>query len=102
MPQVPPILYNAMVNPLIPYAIKGVIWFQGETNVGQAEAYQKLLPALIRGWRTLWGEGDFPFIFAQLPNFLAPKPEPANSAWAELRCPTPELAGAQHGYAGVD
>lgn len=85
MHQVPTTLFNAMVSPAIPYAMKGVIWYQGESNAAQALAYRRLLPALIRGWRTAWGEGDFPFHLVQLPNYMARKAEPSDSAWAELR-----------------
>lgn len=81
----PTALFNAMVAPLIPYAIRGVIWYQGESNVGRAYQYRKLFPALINSWRKAWGQGDFPFLFVQLANFLERKPEPTESAWAELR-----------------
>jgi len=80
----PTALFNAMVAPLVPYAIRGVIWYQGESNVGQAYQYRKLFPALISSWRKAWGY-KFPFLFVQLANFLERKPEPTESAWAELR-----------------
>jgi sialate O-acetylesterase len=73
-----------MIAPLVPYAIKGVIWYQGESNVGRAYQYRKLFPALINSWRRAWGY-EFPFLFVQLANFLERKPEPTESAWAELR-----------------
>jgi sialate O-acetylesterase len=78
-------LYNAMIAPLIPYGIGGAIWYQGESNVGRAYQYRKLLPAMIQNWRDDWGQGDFPFLFVQLANFMAVNPEPVESAWAELR-----------------
>ena len=78
-------LYNAMLVPLMPYRIAGVIWYQGESNTGQAYAYRKLFPAMIQNWRNDWGQGDFPFFFVQLANFEAIVPEPAESTWAELR-----------------
>lgn len=78
-------VFNGMVSPLLPYSIRGVIWYQGESNVRNAPFYRKLFPALIRGWRQSWGEGDFPFLFVQLPNFLLRKSFPSNSSWAELR-----------------
>jgi sialate O-acetylesterase len=78
-------LYDAMLAPLIPYGIRGAIWYQGESNAGRAEQYGKLFPAMINCWRKDWGQGDFPFYFVQLANFMAPKNEPADSAWAELR-----------------
>lgn len=59
-------LYDAMIAPLMPYVIRGVIWYQGESNVGRAAQYRVLFPTLIRNWRTDWGQGDFPFYFAQL------------------------------------
>ncbi len=62
-------LYNAMVYPLVPYGIKGVIWYQGEENVKQAHQYKQLFPALIKGWRRVWGQGPFPFLFVQLAGF---------------------------------
>ncbi len=62
-------LYNAMVHPLVPYGIKGVIWYQGEENVRQAHQYRQLFPALIRGWRRVWGQGPFSFLFVQLAGF---------------------------------
>ncbi|MFA0752919.1 MAG: hypothetical protein IMHGJWDQ_000683 [Candidatus Fervidibacter sp.] len=74
-----------MVAPLIPYAIRGVIWYQGESNVGRAYQYRKLFPALIASWRKAWGQGDFPFLFVQLANYLPRRSEPSESAWAELR-----------------
>ena len=77
-------LFNGMIAPLTKFAIKGVIWYQGESNVGRAAQYRKLFPALIYDWRKAWGI-DFPFLFVQLANFLQRKPEPSESAWAELR-----------------
>jgi len=62
----PSALYNAMIHPLIPYAIRGVIWYQGETNRLHADLYRKLFPNLIADWRSQWGEGDFPFLFVQI------------------------------------
>ncbi len=78
-------LYNAMIAPLIPYGIQGAIWYQGEANVSRAYQYRKLFPAMIKNWRSDWGQGNFPFLFVQLPNFRAVNPEPADSALAELR-----------------
>jgi sialate O-acetylesterase len=84
-PQLASNIFNAMVNPLIPYAIKGVIWYQGESNAGRAEQYRTLFPAMIADWRKHWGQGDFPFLFVQLANFQPRQPNPTDSAWAELR-----------------
>ncbi|MDU8886533.1 sialate O-acetylesterase [Yeosuana sp. MJ-SS3] len=64
-PNLPSVLYNAMINPLIPYSIKGAIWYQGESNVGRAEQYSKLFPKMISDWRSKWKE-DFPFYFVQI------------------------------------
>ncbi len=81
----PATLYNAIVAPLVPTAIKGVIWYQGESNVKRANEYRKLFPAMIRDWRDHWGQGDFPFLYVQLANFYDPVTEPGKSTWAELR-----------------
>jgi len=78
-------LYNTMIAPMIDYPIKGILWYQGEANSGQPEKYKVLLPALIRDWRNKWKEGDIPFIFAQLPNFMEVNYSPSESQWAELR-----------------
>ena len=84
-PHSPAGLYNAMIAPLIPFSIRGAIWYQGESNAGRAYQYRKLFPAMITNWRTDWGQGNFPFLFVQLANFMAVTPEPVESAWAELR-----------------
>jgi sialate O-acetylesterase len=81
----PSALYNAMIAPFTPYPIRGAIWYQGESNVGRAEEYSVLFPAMIEDWRKAWGIGEFPFLFVQLANFMERKPEPSESAWAELR-----------------
>jgi len=78
-------LYNGMLLPLIPYAIRGVVWYQGESNAGRAYQYRDLFPKMINNWRADWGQGDFPFYFVQLANYKAVKPEPGDSDWAELR-----------------
>ncbi|HZJ45360.1 MAG TPA: sialate O-acetylesterase [Pyrinomonadaceae bacterium] len=81
----PGVLYNAMIAPIVPYSIRGAIWYQGESNAGRAFQYRTLFPTMIRNWRTIWGEGDFPFYFVQLANWQPIKPEPDESEWAELR-----------------
>jgi sialate O-acetylesterase len=78
-------LYNTMVAPLINYRIRGILWYQGESNTGRPMEYQQLLPALISDWRTKWQEGSIPFIFVQLPNFMEVQYLPSESQWAELR-----------------
>lgn len=77
--------FNGMIQPLIPYAISGVIWYQGEFNVRRACQYQTSFPLLISDWRKQWNQGDFPFYFCQLAGFLPKKSEPGDSLWAELR-----------------
>ena len=85
-PHSPAGLYNGMINPLVPYAIRGAIWYQGESNAGRAYQYRKLLPAMIECWRKPWAQGDFPFGIVQLANFRGQQTD-ANEAstWAELR-----------------
>ena len=84
-PNTPTVLYNAMLAPLVPYTIRGAIWYQGESNADRARGYRTLFPTMIRDWRAAWGEGNFPFLFVQLANFQARKTEPGESNWAELR-----------------
>jgi sialate O-acetylesterase len=74
-----------MIAPLIPFAIRGAIWYQGESNAGRAWEYRTLFPEMIRNWREDWGQGNFPFLFVQLAPFMAIEPTPKESAWAELR-----------------
>ncbi|MHB9071542.1 MAG: sialate O-acetylesterase [Sedimentisphaerales bacterium] len=90
------LLYNGMIAPVVPFALKGVIWYQGESNAGRAKQYQTLFPALITDWRTQWQQGDFAFYFVQLANYFTHQPnnrpsqlpslgKPEASDWAELR-----------------
>jgi len=81
----PTLLFNAMIKPLVPFGIKGAIWYQGESNAGRAKQYQRIFPSLITDWRSHWQQGDFPFLFVSLANFMAPPKEPGESDWAELR-----------------
>jgi sialate O-acetylesterase len=78
-------LYNAMIHPLIPYTIKGAAWYQGESNGGRPGDYRQLLTALIKDWRGLWQQGDFPFLIVQLANYMEIVKEPGESGWANLR-----------------
>ena len=71
----PTVLYNGMIAPLLPYAMRGVIWYQGEANVGRERQYRTLFPAMIADWRRAWGEGDFPFLFVQIAPFRDMTPE---------------------------
>lgn len=82
----PTLLFNAMISPLLPYTIKGIIWYQGEANTGRAYQYREAFPLLINDWRGKWGLGDFPFYFAQLSSFKALGGNSnMGSTWAELR-----------------
>lgn len=83
-PNVPSSLYNAMIHPLLPFAVKGAIWYQGESNAGKAFEYRSLFQTMILDWRAKW-KSELPFMLVQLAPFMAIKPEPMDSAWAELR-----------------
>ena len=79
-------IYNGMLHPLIGYGIKGVIWYQGESNASRSEQYRQLFPLMISTWRDLWKQGDFPFYWAQLTYFQKEATDPnADSWWARLR-----------------
>ena len=64
--QTPTVLFNAMINPMVGYAIRGAIWYQGESNRNEADQYVKLLPGMIENWRSVWGIGEFPFYYVQI------------------------------------
>lgn len=81
----PSVLYDGMINPLIPYAIKGAIWYQGEANANSAYKYRALFPGMIKSWHDGWGEGSFPFLFVQLAPFAGAQKPLQENAWAELR-----------------
>jgi sialate O-acetylesterase len=78
-------LFNAMIHPLLKYRIKGAIWYQGESNTKNPAEYRDLFPAMILDWRKHWKEGDFPFLFVQLANFMEVRNQPSESDWAMLR-----------------
>jgi sialate O-acetylesterase len=78
-------LFNGMINPILPYAISGAIWYQGESNAGRAHQYRTAFPLMITDWRKVWDQGDFPFYFCQLANYMAKNDAPGESSWAELR-----------------
>jgi sialate O-acetylesterase len=81
----PGAIYNGVLKPTIGYGIRGVVWYQGESNADRAYQYRDLFPLMIKSWRDEWGIGDFPFYWVQLADFMAEKTEPGDSAWAELR-----------------
>ena len=78
-------LYNGRLKPIMPFAIRGVIWYQGETNALRAYQYREMFPLMIKNWRDDWGQGDFPFYWVQLADFMKETDKPGDSAWAELR-----------------
>ena len=83
-PDTPSGLFNGMIQPLIPFAIRGAIWYQGESNAPRASAYHRLFAAMISSWREKFGQGDFPFFWVQLANFGRPD-DPTHETWAYLR-----------------
>lgn len=78
-------IYNGVLHPTIGYGMRGVIWYQGESNASRAYQYRDLFPLMIQNWRDEWGQGDFPFYYVQLADFRAEPEEPGDSDWAELR-----------------
>lgn len=78
-------LYDGMIAPLVPCAIRGVLWYQGEANAGRGAQYRQAFPLLILDWRARWGRGDFSFYWCQLANFQARQTRPDESGWAEVR-----------------
>lgn len=84
--QLPTTLFNSRILPLAPYAITGTIWYQGESNSSKPELYRRLFPQMIAGWRELWGQGDFPFLAVQLPNYGKRQPQPVDfGGWTLVR-----------------
>ena len=81
-------LYNGMIHPLLPYAVKGAIWYQGESNAGRAYEYRTLMPTMITSWRKAWKQGDFPFLMVQLAPFMKIEAEPKEK---RVRKATPQL-----------
>lgn len=81
----PALLYNGCIAPITNLPIKGVIWYQGESNAGRAEEYKTLFPAFIKDWRKQFKQDSMPFLFVQLANYMAEPQQPGNSEWAELR-----------------
>lgn len=79
------VLYNGMIHPLAPYALSGMVWYQGESNTGKPNEYGDLLTKLTGNWRTLWQRPDMPFCVVQLANHMEPTDQPQESGWAALR-----------------
>jgi sialate O-acetylesterase len=84
-PYLASVLWNSMISPLVPYPIRGVIWYQGEANAKRAEKYEHLLSSMIGAWRRAWKLGDFPFLIVQLADFNNDPEGPAGTSWARLR-----------------
>lgn len=78
-------IYNNMIEPLIPFGIRGAFWYQGESNEERAEQYGLLLPTMIKAWRERWNRADLPFGIVQLPNFRDVEAQPTDEAWSHLR-----------------
>ena len=77
--------YNGMLSPLTPFALAGVVWYQGESNTGNAAFYERQLTSLMSDWRQVFDQPELPFVIVQLANFMAPSPQPQESGWARLR-----------------
>ena len=89
-------IFAGVVHPTLGYGIKGVVWYQGESNASRPGEYAELFPFLIEQWRKEWNEGDFPFYWVQLANFKAERPQPGESDWAELREAQTKTLGIPH------
>jgi sialate O-acetylesterase len=81
----PSLLYNGMIKAIVPFSIRGVIWYQGESNAGRHYQYRSLFPLLINDWRKQWNNPEMPFLFVQLANYMQPSRLPADTDWARLR-----------------
>ena len=89
-------LYNGMIAPVLPYGIKGVLWYQGESNTGHPQDYQALMTSLIGDWRKQFAQPALPFLYVQLANFMASKAEPGESGWAAVRDAQRRTLGVPH------
>lgn len=78
-------LFNGMIAPLLNFSIKGVVWYQGESNADRSGEYASLFPALINNWRNMWNDGNLPFLYVQLPNYMESRAQPSESNWALMR-----------------
>jgi sialate O-acetylesterase len=81
----PSVLYNAMHYPLAPYALSGMVWYQGESNTDLGLGYEQYLTELVTGWRQLWQTPDLPFVIVQLANFMDPSDQPQDTGWSQVR-----------------
>ncbi len=81
----PTVLFNGMINPLLPYGMRGIIWSQGASNADRSYQYRELFKTMIKDWRRAWGQGDFPFLFTQFANYMKEEFQPVENTWAELR-----------------
>lgn len=90
--------FAGMIAPLIPFGIKGILWYQGEGNIGQSELYESAFPSLIKDWRQRWNRPDLPFYFVQLPGYKRAN-EPDKALWAEMR--QAQLRGLDQPYTGM-
>ncbi len=84
-PNLPAVLYNAMLHPLAPYALSGVVWYQGESNTDDGNIYEQMLTELVTGWRQLWQTPDLPFVIVQLANFMEASDKPQDTGWSRIR-----------------
>ncbi|MBG6235854.1 sialate O-acetylesterase [Pedobacter sp. CAN_A7] len=89
-------LYNSMIAPLVNYSVKGVMWYQGESNTGRAIEYADLMTTLIKDWRQAWNKPKLPFLYVQLPGFMESNTQPEESNWAELRMQQLQLLKVDH------
>lgn len=85
MQNLPSVLYNAVLHPLAPFALSGVVWYQGESNTDRASEYGVMLRKLMGSWRQAWGDAQMPFAIVQLANYMEPSIQPQESGWATLR-----------------
>jgi sialate O-acetylesterase len=84
-PSMPSVLYQGMIQPVAPLALTGAVWYQGEANAVRASQYKTLLTAMIGDWRSVFGQGDFPFFIVSLPAFMHHRDQPGGDGWTELR-----------------
>ncbi len=83
--RLPTVLFNGMVSPVIPFGVRGILWYQGESNAERAFQYRSLFPEMIKSWRYCWNDDSLPFYFVQIANYKEKEDKPSGSSWAELR-----------------